>query len=285
MVSDLVHEAVRAGAPVLVAAPAEMLDAVRLQFSLPSNSSPQDQVRFLDLDGSFRNPALLAQVLVDFVDAHPDGPAPLGIGEVTHAGRNLDEFTECELHDSVLDTLFADARPWQLICPIDVGALPASAVEGARRLHGSTAASDAKLARTASLVEPNPAPPICAFDSDTVRDARAWTVERGRAEGLTSQVLEALEIVAGELTVNSITHGGGMGTIRVWFTPNMVVCEVVDRGRLDDPLAGRRRPTPLQIGGRGLWIVNQFCALVQVRSTPQGTVVRAHIDRKTDPRP
>ena len=105
---------------------------------------------------------------------------------------------------------------------------------------------------------------------------------RGRDEGLSGSSLESLEIVAGELTVNSVVHGGGSGTIRLWSTPDSVVCEVSDHGRLDNPLAGRQRPKPLQIGGRGLWIVNQFCSLVQVRSLKEGTVVRAHVPRNAE---
>lgn len=282
LVGDLIHQAVRAGAPVLVAAPAHKLDAVRQRFGGRPDPSPQDKVCYLDLDGRFKNPALLAQILVDFVDAHPDGPAPVGIGEVTHSGRNLEELTECEVHDSVLAHLFADARPWRLICPIDVAELSTSAVERARHLHGPNAPDELELALTTPLAEPNPAPPTYSFDADSARDARAWAVERGRAEGLRGRTLESLEIVAGELTVNSVMHGGGAGTIRVWSTPSSVVCEVADRGHLGDPLAGRRRPKPLQIGGRGLWIVNQFCALLQVRSSRSGTVVRAHIARTGD---
>ena len=285
LVGDLAHQAVEAGAPVLVVAPADKLDAVRQQFGRPSDSSPHGQIRFLDLEGPLRNPALLAQILVDFVDAHTDGQEAVGIAEVTYVGRSFDELAECELHDSLLGDLFADARPWHLTCPIDVGALSNSTVKRARRLHGPDAADEAELARTVPLVEPDPAPPVFAFSADSAREARAWTVERGRAEGLAGQALESLEIVAGELTVNSITYGGGAGTIRVWSNANMVVCEVADHGHLDDPLAGRRRPELLQIGGRGLWIVNQFCALVQVRSTPRGSVVRAHLARAAEPQP
>ena len=41
------------------------------------------------------------------------------------------------------------------------------------------------------------------------------------------------------------------------------VCEVRDRGRFDDLLAGRRPPRPDQLGGWGLWIANHACDLVQ----------------------
>lgn len=136
LVNDLVHNAVDLGAPVFVVAPASRHESLRERYSQPTESPPHSQVRFLDLEGPFRNPALVAQAFVDFVDALPDGPSPVGISEVTHAGRGADELAECELHDSVLNQLFANTRPWHLICPIDVGALSTSWVKRARRLHG-----------------------------------------------------------------------------------------------------------------------------------------------------
>ncbi len=283
LVRNLVHEAMRAGAPVVFAATADKIKALRQELGLSNDAAPNEPVHFLDLDGPYRNPALLAQALADFVDTHPEGPAPVGICEAIHSGRNGDELTECDLHDSVLGLLFGEGRSWRLICPIDMDALSASTIERQRRLHGPDANDEAELVRTAPLTEPSPVPEVCTFDADSAHDAREWVVERGRQEGLTGRAIESLEIVAGELTANSITHGGGTGVARVWSTPSTVVCEVADHGQLHDPLAGRRRPKRLQIGGRGLWVVNQLCALQQLRSSPKGTVVRAHILRLAEP--
>jgi hypothetical protein len=36
------------------------------------------------------------------------------------------------------------------------------------------------------------------------------------------------------------------------------------------------QPTPRAESGRGVWITNQLCDLVQIRSGPSGTVVRVH---------
>ena len=86
---DLIGQARQRGAPVFVAAPSIQLDALRRRPDL-TNGGSSHQVRFVEPDGPLHNPALLAQALVDFVDAHPEGPAPLGIGEVTHAGRDAE---------------------------------------------------------------------------------------------------------------------------------------------------------------------------------------------------
>jgi anti-sigma regulatory factor (Ser/Thr protein kinase) len=39
-------------------------------------------------------------------------------------------------------------------------------------------------------------------------------------------------------------------------------------------MSGRRTPTLEQEGGRGLYLVNQLCDLVQLRSSDRGTTVR-----------
>lgn len=65
----------------------------------------------------------------------------------------------------------------------------------------------------------------------------------------------------------------------MWHDRESVICEVCDAGRIMDPLAGRRRPAKDPVGGRGLWIANQLCELVQVRTFLTGSVVRLHVRR------
>jgi anti-sigma regulatory factor (Ser/Thr protein kinase) len=90
--------------------------------------------------------------------------------------------------------------------------------------------------------------------------------------------VDDLVLVANELACNSIRHGGGTGTLRLWRESGELVFEVQDRGLVTDPLIGRRNPNPTTGGGAGLWIANQVCDLVQIRSTPEnGTTVRVHI--------
>jgi|tagenome__1003787_1003787.scaffolds.fasta_scaffold20285843_2 hypothetical protein len=65
-----------------------------------------------------------------------------------------------------------------------------------------------------------------------------------------------------------------------WFRHDALftlVCEVRDTGTVEPPVAGRERPRGGQVGGYGVWPANQLCDLVQVRSYPRRSTVRAHL--------
>ena len=100
--------------------------------------------------------------------------------------------------------------------------------------------------------------------------------EHGAAAGLTPARIGDLVLAVDEIATNSLRHGG------VPPDPQgppaaAVVCEVRDAGRIQDPMVGRERPPPDRDGGRGLWLANQLCDLVQLRSFPTGAVVRLHL--------
>ncbi len=276
-VGALVEDAWRTRTPVLVAGPASWLDDVR-GTGLSDPDRRDAQVHLVSLEGPLRNPALLAQELVDFVDAFGDGVTPVGITD-TLCGRTVDDqLIECKLHDALLDELFGPQRPFTLTCPIDVDAIPAEVVARARRLHAGETVAVAEELRELPLAEPTGVVAVRSFDSASSRDTRRWVRDQGSEFGLRVTAVDSLEIVAGELIANSLVHGGGSGTIRLWTGPDALVCEVRDQGSFDLPFV-ERRPDPLQLGGRGLWIVNRISQLVQVRNTARGAIVRAHLAR------
>ena len=83
-----------------------------------------------------------------------------------------------------------------------------------------------------------------------------------------------------ELAANTLAHTSGPGTLAIWTTPKEVVCQVHDGGHIEDPVTGRLRPDPADlIGGRGLWVVNQVCDLVQIRTGRSDTQIRLHMRR------
>ena len=64
--------------------------------------------------------------------------------------------------------------------------------------------------------------------------------------------------------------------LRAWAMPDSLVLEVTDNGVIDDPLVGREPALDVSESGRGIWMANHLCDLVQVRSSEAGTTVRLH---------
>ncbi|MGH3444543.1 MAG: ATP-binding protein, partial [Nocardioidaceae bacterium] len=95
-------------------------------------------------------------------------------------------------------------------------------------------------------------------------------------EQIGRDAVEDLVLAVHELAANSILHGGGDGVFRAWQTAESLVLEISDAGVIEDPLVGRELDGALSEHGRGVWIANQLCDLVQVRSSASGTVVRLH---------
>ena len=112
---------------------------------------------------------------------------------------------------------------------------------------------------------------------ETLPAIRTLVAEHARRAGVSELRTGDLVLAAHEVATNSLRHGGGEGAMRLWNENGTVICEVRDRGRLDKPLAGRARPELGEAGGWGLWLANQLCDLVQLRTRPEGNVVRLHL--------
>jgi len=116
-----------------------------------------------------------------------------------------------------------------------------------------------------------------AFERDELAAVRELVAGEAARASLPGERSIALTVAVNELAANCVLHGGGAGTVQVWLEPDAVVAEVSDGGWIKDPLAGRLRPGPSQEHGRGLWMVNQLCDLVQIRSGVSGTRVRVRV--------
>jgi anti-sigma regulatory factor (Ser/Thr protein kinase) len=88
--------------------------------------------------------------------------------------------------------------------------------------------------------------------------------------------VEDVGLAVHEAAANSVRHGGGGGLLRTWSEGGSLVFEVRNPGRVRDPMVGRVLPPVDGACGRGLWLMNQVCDLVQVRNAPHGVVVRLH---------
>jgi anti-sigma regulatory factor (Ser/Thr protein kinase) len=277
-----IREGVRAEEPVMVVVAPEKIDWLR-----DALGDDAGWVEFEDTEQAGRNPARLIALWRSFVDSHDDAQALRGIGEPAGPDRDAEAFDECRRHESLLNLAFDDDRDFWLLCPYDTAALPSGVVDGARATHplvahdGPGEASPTFDAGAGALAGPLSRPPSDAaelsFEAHQLREVRHFVEVEARAIGLPDVRVGDLVFSAGELVSNSIRHGGGRGVARVWREGTDAVLEVRDAGLVEDPLIGRIHPRVDQVAGRGVWLVNQLCDLVQVRSGTGGTVVRVRI--------
>ena len=280
-----VREALDADEPVMVA----LIDAHWRPLAAALGTAA-DRVHHVDMNELGRNPARIIPAWTAFVEGHRDSGRPLrGIGEPIWAGRSRAELAECQLHEALLNVALPARTPLWLMCPYDVDALPADVVREARRSHPEVCGTDATAhaddfggeahVRRLWAQRLPPAPSwarTVPVARGGLRAVRAAVRDAASAAGLTGPRADDLVLAVNELASNSIDHGGGTGVLRLWTDAETFLCEVEDAGRIDDVLVGRTSPTAAQPRGRGVWMVNQVCDLVQIRSSASGTVVRVH---------
>ena len=249
-------------------------------------------VHFVDMGEVGKNPARIIPAWRDFVSSHESGGNALrGIGEPIWAGRSPAELVECQRHESLLNLAFAEASDFWLLCPYDTGALAEDVLAEAKHSHPLIWEHDVSY-ESALYLDPELAPgpfdgdlppPIrvpreVTFSARDLRRIRDFVGEEARTAGLPADRTADVVLAVSELATNSVLHGGGGGTLRVWLDSNAFLCEVHDGGEFHEPLVGRQRPTERDESGRGLWLVNHLCDLVQLRSLPSGNVVRLHMN-------
>lgn len=248
-------------------------------------------VQFADVREVGANPAWMIPAWRRFIERHRSPRGLRGISEPVVPERSPAELVECQIHESLLNLAFANSGPFAMLCPYDSRALDPQLLDEARHCHPHVTdgvqeqASDRYRRDDAELrfAAPLPDPPLDAYrlqyDASTLRALRAFVTWHASSSGLRGHRLEDMVLAAHELATNSIRHGGGAGTMRIWGEAETVICEARDRGRLASLLVGRELPAPDQLEGRGLWLANQLCDLVQIRSSSEGTTVRLHVHR------
>jgi anti-sigma regulatory factor (Ser/Thr protein kinase) len=286
---EFIGSGVDAGEPVLV-----VVSAAKVAMLEKALGPKARGVQFADMAGVGQNPARIIPVWRDFVARHAGEGRPMrGVGEPAYAERSADEMVECRRHESLLNVAFADSPGWWLLCPYDTETLDPAVVADARRTHpyvmagGHRAGSDCYDAAGTlhSLEQPLPEPPFqpqeLPFERRRLADVRGFVSRHAMACGLPAVRIHDLVLAVHELAINSLRHGGGDGVVRLWRDGAAVVCEVRDSGVIDEPMVGRHRPAVEQESGRGLWLVNQLCDLVQVRSSPAGSTIRLRMNVRT----
>jgi anti-sigma regulatory factor (Ser/Thr protein kinase) len=294
----LVRGALATDAGVLVA-----VGATRAAALAEALGEEAERVSFADISQLGRNPARIIPMWRDFAREHSSGGADgsetasgaastavLGIAEPVWPGRDAAELTECERHEALLNLAFDDGPGWHLLCPYDLDGLDDHVLEAARHTHPLLACDGASREnreypyvheppRPFAGALPAPCDPVreLAFAHGELAQVRLAIAGWASANALGAGRTDELVLAVDELASNSIRHGGGAGTLSWWREGETLLCEVRDAGWIQAPLVGRVRPSIDASSGRGVWLVNQLCDLVQIRSAPAGSVVRVHM--------
>ncbi|MGQ0839050.1 anti-sigma factor RsbA family regulatory protein [Actinokineospora sp.] len=281
------REGARAGETVFALLPPARIELVRAALD-----EDADQVLFLDMTEVGRNPARVIPALRELVDG-TDGRPARGLGEPVWTTIDADQLAEVGLHEALVNQAFEGAAGLRLRCPYDVAAVEDEVVGAAERSHSVLV--DAGVSKPSERYDPDqahgefaatlPAPAevsdMAHFTLDDLPELRDLVTVRASGFGLSRDRALDLTLATNEIVTNSICHGGERGTLRLWSAGDAFVCEVSDGGHIAEPMVGRVMPRASVRGGRGVWLANQLCDLVQIRSAPAtGTVVRLHMRRQ-----
>ncbi len=191
------------------------------------------------------------------------------------------------MHESLLNVAVDPEVPFWLVCPYDVARLDASIIAEAHRSHPAISngasyrgsSSYGGRAHADTMFE-SPLPPLVAepatfaFARHNLAQVFPFVTMQAYAAMLWSDKVLNLASAVRLLAASSLRRGAERGAIRVWNTPDALVCEIFDVTLVGDLLAGRRAPT--EEDSDSLWSANQLCDLVQLRSSSSGTAVRLH---------
>jgi anti-sigma regulatory factor (Ser/Thr protein kinase) len=278
VLTDFVREGVAAGDSVLIAVPGVRLPALRSALRDAGGA-----VRYADMTLAGDNPGRIIGVWRDFLDGC-GGPAR-GIGEPVFVGRDPDQIEECRRHERLLDIAFG-GRQFLILCPYDAATLDGCILDDARAAHSVVLEAGGRTSSPTfradePLVDPfrgslPPAPAASAeldFGRDDLALVRRFVGDQAARAGADGDITADIVLATDEIATNYVVHGGSGATIRCWTDRDRFVCEVQGSGTIRDPLAGLIRPEPDRPGGRGLWLANQLCDLVQIRNTGEDTSV------------
>lgn len=293
LVGSFIDEGVARGEPVLVLTDPERVALMQDRFTGTHRAAAEALVRYGDLHAVGRNPARLLSTWCDLLDEFA-GQRVRGVSEAVWPGRSADELDECRLHEALLDMAFVAGPEWHLLCPYDAARLDAEALSIATDHHHVLITADGRDVADASstgvhgpaiaaALFARPFAPVpdgvdaLAFDRATLIGLRHHVRGEAVRVGIGGERAEDFTLAVDEVATNSVVHGGGSGTLRLWLDHRTLICEVSDDGQMTSAMPGRRRPRPHQEGGRGLWMANQLCDLVQMRSPAGGAVTRLHM--------
>jgi anti-sigma regulatory factor (Ser/Thr protein kinase) len=260
-----------------------VVSAAKVDALRGSLGSQCGDITYVESDEHVRNPARLLTLFDNFHSGSGDRRC-VSIHEPALAGTSA-TLAETRFGENVLNSPALQSWNLAVLCMYDTSGLDEAAHTEMHRSHPSVRGEEGNPAYEPDLAETLfaealPEPPSYARGHE-VRNRHmvpAREFVRNHAGELAADRREDLVLAADEIITNSVRHGGGQCRVAMWDENGTVVCDVQDTGHIKDPMVGRLAPRPESTAGRGLWLANHLCDLVQIRSSQTGSTVRLWID-------
>jgi anti-sigma regulatory factor (Ser/Thr protein kinase) len=279
-IASFIRPGLERGQPIAIAVPEPRLSLLHNHLG-----GLTADVELIDMAELGRNPARIIPAVQALIDRHA-GRRLRYVGEPIWPGRSPGEIREATRHDALINLAWPGGEI-DVLCAYDATNLDDEVLADAelthpcvirdRRCETSSAYVDSAL--PPGCEQPLPDPPADAltlsFGPDDLGYMRGAIADQAVGAGLGKARAGEFVTAVNELTSNTIKHARSDGTLRLWRAGGELVCQIDDSGHIADRLAGRRRQLTGE-GGLGLWIVNQLCDLVEMRTSPDGTTIRIH---------
>ena len=283
-VGRFLEPGMEADEPIALAVPRSRATLLRDRLSAWS-----PEIELLDMVEVGRNPARIIPSVHALLAKH-NGRMLHYVSEPIWPGRSAAEIREAVRHEALINMAWPSAQI-RALCPYDAEALDDAVLADAERTHpwviragdGASSPDFSGSSVPPGSDQPLSEPPSRAwslrFGLEDLSRVRALVASSAASAGLTEERTADLVLAVNEVASNAIKHAGSSGLIRVWNSSAGLLCQLDDSGHITDPLAGRHPPAPGVDGGLGLWMVNQLCDLVEIRTSTSGTAVRVHMYR------
>jgi hypothetical protein len=217
------------------------------------------------------------------------------LAEPVWAGRSAREVAAWTRMESALNVVLAPASI-SMICPYDTRTLGPDIVADALRTHPAQITGPdlspspdfidpvefARSCDTGPLAQPPADAAAFGFDGD-LRGLRRFIASRADAYGVTGDRAEMLILAVSEVGAYLKNQGPGAAAVRAWEQPGAVVCDFRQPGTsISDPFLGLR-PASLEPGADdGLWLANQICDWMDIRSDADGCAIQLQVPSRHD---
>jgi len=286
-----VRDGLASGEPTLV-----RLDA-QWALLLGSALGDLDGVTFMPAADRYARPTTTIRSYREWLAKHvADGARQVRVvGDVPHPGTGASWDTWVR-YEAVINDAYDEFPLWGL-CPYDTRTTPADVLADVERLHPHVATTDERHLGNARYEDPaaylrsrTPSTPFSspgARPAVTIVDPSPTTARRAvtdlaRAERLSTDAVQRLELATSEIAANAVVHGRGPVRLRAWAGPDRITVAVTDGGPGPvDPFVGLVPSTtrPDGVGGYGLWLVHQLCTDVALAATEAGFTVQLTLER------